>query len=157
MGKEQKYYGSASLTNGTRVSLTEEQAKALWQMAEDAKAKRASAMPTAQDALRALISAEERLRELGWSRGGGLRVRRGDECAVAEQGSTGMWKGRFDEDGKYVHFGDCVADPRKTFLKPLVDLTDDERSHMGECDRREAEAHTAMIERFAALSQGGGE
>lgn len=145
MGEDREFYGSASMSDGTRVALTEEQAKAFWKMAEDAKAQRAETMPTAEDALRALISAEDRLRELGWSRGGGLRVKRGDDCAVAEQGSTGMWKGWFDNDGKYVHFGDYVSDPRKTFLKPLADLTEDERKHMEACDQREAEAYRSMI------------
>ena len=151
------YHGHMTMADGSHVPLTKEEAEALLAAVEAEKAKRANDMPTALDALRALISAEERLRDLGWSRGGGLRVRRGDECAVAEQGSTGMWKGWFDDDGKYVHFGDCVSDPRKTFLKPLADLMDDERAHMIECDRREAEAYSTMIEGFAALSQGGGE
>lgn len=145
MGDDPKFYGSASMVDGTRIALTEGEAKAFWQMAEDAKASRAETMPTAQDALRALIAAEERLRELGWSRGGGLRIKPGEHCAVAEQGSTGIWKGWLDDERKYVHYGDCCSDPRKTFLKPLADLTDNERAHMSECDRREAEAFTAMI------------
>lgn len=145
MGDDREFYGSASMADGTRVALTKDQAKAFWQMAEDAKAHRAETMPTAQDALQALIAAEERLRELGWSRGGGLRVKPGEECAVAEQGSTGIWKGWLDDERKYVHYGDCCSDPRKTFLKPLTDLTDVERAHMEECDRREAEAYSAMI------------
>lgn len=139
------YHGHMTLADGSHIPLTKDDAEALWAAVEVAKAKRAETMPTAQDALRALTTAEERLRELGWTRGGGLRVKRGDECAVAEQGSTGMWKGWFDNDGKYVHYGDCCSDPRKTFLKPLADLTDDERAHMEECDRREAEAFSAMI------------
>lgn len=151
------YHGHMTMADGSHVPLTKEDAEALWAAVEAEKARRANDMPTAQDALRALISAEQRLRELGWARGGGLRVNRGDKCAVAEQGSTGIWKGWLDSDGKYVHYGDCASDPRKTFLKPLADLTDDEHAHMAECDRREAEAHSAMIERFAALSQGGGE
>ena len=145
MAEDRELYGIASMADGTRVPLTQEQAKEFWLMAEEAKAKRAEAMPTAEDALRALITAEERLRELGWSRGGGLRVKRGDDCAVAEQGSTGMWKGWLDHDGAYVHYGDCVSSRQKVFLKPLSDLSDDERKHMEACDRREAEAYRSMI------------
>lgn len=141
-------HGSATLADGTRVALTPEDAKAIWQHAEKSQAKRAEMMPTAEDALRALIQAEQRLRELGWWRGGGLCVRRGDDCAVAEQGSTGIWKGWLDADGKFVHFGDCVANPQKTFLKPLADLTEAERQHMDQCDRREAEAFSAMLGRL---------
>lgn len=115
--------------------------------------KRALEMPTAQDALRVMIAAEQRLQELGWWRGGGLRIKRGDECAVAETGSTGMWRGRLDAEGKYVHHGDCVSDPRKCWLKPLSDLTDGERAWMEECDRREAEAYEAMLGRYASLNE----
>lgn len=142
------YSGSATLTDGTRVPLSSDQAEDLWKMADDAKTARAEAMPTAQDALRTLLQAEDRLRELGWWRGGGLKVRRGDECAVAEQGSTGIWKGRLDAEGKFVHYGDSVSSPQKTFLKPLADLTEDERQHMNACDRDAAEAYAAMIDRF---------
>lgn len=145
MGEDREFYGSASMSDGTRVALTSEQAKALWQRAEEAKAQRAETMPTAQDALRALIAAEERLRELGWSRGGSLRVKRGDYCAVAEQGSTGIWKGWLDQDGAYVHYGDCASSRQKVFLKPLADLTEDERKHMEACDQREVEAYRSMI------------
>lgn len=145
MGEDRKFYGSASMADGTRVALTEEQAKAFWKMAEDAKAQRAETMPTAEDALRALVAAEERLRELGWSRGGGLSVKRGDDCAVAEQGSTGIWKGWLDQDGTYVHYGDCASSRQRVFLKPLADLTEDERKHMEACDQRESEAYNSMI------------
>lgn len=138
-------YGHATMVDGSHVPLTKEDAEAIWAAVETSRAKREAQMPTARDALSALISAETRLRELGWMRGGGLKVRRGDDCAVAEQGSTGMWKGLFDDDGKYVHYGDCASDPRRTFLKPLAELTPDEAEWMRECDQREAAAYQAMI------------
>lgn len=149
---DKQFYGHKTLLDGSHVPLTEEEAESIWSAVEEARAKRAEQMPTAVEALRALIDAEDRLRELGWSRGGGLRVRKGDECAVAEQGSTGMWKGRLDTDGRYVHFGDCVSAPRKTFLKPLSDLSEEERRHMEQCDRREAEAYAAMLQRMPEQS-----
>jgi hypothetical protein len=146
-----EYHGHKTLTDGSHVPLSKDEAEALWKSVEDARDKRNAAMPTARDALSALIDAETRLRDLGWSLGGGLRVRRGDECAVTQMGSTGMWRGRVDDEGKYVHFGDSVASPRKCFLKPLADLTPDERSWMEECDKREAEAMSAMMDRYAAM------
>jgi hypothetical protein len=142
-------YGHMTLIDGSHVPLANEEAEALWKVAEQSKANRADAMPTAQDALRALIQAEERLRELGWWRGGGLRVRRGDKCAVAAQGSTGIWSGRLDADGTFVDYVDAVSKRDKVFLKPLDQLSDDERQHMEECDRQEAAAFTAMMGRMA--------
>lgn len=147
MSGANKYFGHRTLVDGTHVPLTENEAGAIMQYVEDARIKREDNMPTAQDALRAMIEAKQRLQELGWWQGGGLRVKRGDECAVAETGSTGMWRGRLASDGKYVHYGDCVSDPRKCWLKPLSDLTDDERAWMEECDKREAEAFKAWLDR----------
>lgn len=140
-------YGHITLIDGSHVALAKEQAEALWEMAEQSRKRRAEALPTVEDTLRAFIQAEERMRELGWWRGGGLRVKKGDDCAVVEPGSTGIFKGWFDTDGQYVHYCDCVSSPRKTFLKPLADLTDEERRHMDECMRREESAYSAMIER----------
>lgn len=146
-----EYHGHKTLIDGSHVPLSKEEAEALWAAVEDERTKRNAAMPTAKDALSALIDAETRLRDLGWSRGGGLRVRTGDECAVSEMGSTGMWRGRLDDEGKYVHYGDCVSSRQKCFLKPLADLTPDERAWMEECDKREAEAYSAMLDRYAAM------
>lgn len=140
-----QYHGHKTLTDGTHVPLTADEAKALWDMADAAKAKRAEDMPVARDALTHMLAAQQRMQELGWWQGGGLRVRAGDECAVAEFGSTGMWRGRVDDEGKYVHYGDSVTDRRRAWLKPLDALTDDERTHMEECDRREAEAYAAQF------------
>lgn len=142
-----EYHGHKTFADGHHEPLTKEEAETLWLAVEAARTKRAEAMPTGQNALRAMIDAQERLHELGWWKGGGLRVRRGDECAVAETGSTGMWRGRVDAEGEYVHFGDCVRKPRDCWLKPLADLTDDERAWMEECDRNEAEASQAWLDR----------
>lgn len=141
-------YGHKTLIDGSHVPLTEDEAAALWKLVEDAKDKRAVDMPTARDALSVLIDAKQRLNELGWWQGGGLRVRRGDECAVAETGSTGMWRGHVDAEGEFVQFGDYSQKPRNVWLKPLSDLTPEERAWMDECDRREARAYDAMLSRL---------
>jgi hypothetical protein len=135
-----EYHGHKTLIDGTHVPLTKDEAEALWKSAERARELRAETMPGVQDALRTMLDAKQRMQELGWWQGGGLRVKRGDECAVAEFGSTGIWRGHIDVDGKYVHYADCVSNPRKVWLKPLTDLTDDERAHMERCDQREREA-----------------
>ena len=144
-----KYHGHKTMADGSHVPLTEGEADAIWKDIEEADARRAQDMPTAHDALRVMIAARHRLQELGWWEGGGLRVKRGDECAVAQTGSTGMWRGRLDSERKYVHYGDSASVPHGCWLKPLADLADDERAWMEECDRREAEAYAAMIDRYA--------
>lgn len=149
-----EYHGHKTLIDGSHIPLTRDEADGLWKMAEDAKAQRAEAMPTAQDALRLLIQAKERLNELGW-REGNFCIRANDECAVAQTGSTGMWKGWLDDERKYVHHGDSVNSPRDVWLKPMTDLSDDERRHMDECDKREAEAYAAAVVRYAAMGEDG--
>lgn len=146
------YHGHRTMPDGSHEPLSKDEAEALWRAVEARNADRAEAMPTAQDALRAIINAKQRLNDLGWREGGGLSVRRGDECAVAQSGSTGIWHGHLDAQGEYVHFCDCVAKPRDAWLKPLSDLSPEERTWMEECDKREAEAYRAMIDRLPAQS-----
>jgi hypothetical protein len=148
-----EYHGHKTLIDGTHVPLTSDEAEALWKAVEAEKVRREETMPTARDALGMLIQAQQRLNELGWWLGGGLRVRRGDECAVAQTGSTGMWTGHVDDE--YVTFADSVSKPRDVWLKPLADLTDDERQHMDECNRREAIAFEADMKRYASLAEDG--
>jgi hypothetical protein len=142
------YYGHKTLADGSHQPLTKDEAQAIRDWVDAAAAKRASDMPTAKDALSALIQAEQRLKELGWWKGGGLRVRRGDDCAVAETGSTGMWTGHYAEDGQYVFHGDYVSSPQKLWLKPLAELTSEERAWIAECDQREREDHKREVARL---------
>lgn len=144
------YYGHKTLADGSHVPLTKDEAAEIIARIEASEAKRAADMPTARDALAELIRAEQRLKDLGWWRGGGLRVRRGDDCAVVEQGSTGMWSGHYQADGKYVLFADCVKGPRDVWLKPLADLTPEERAWMAECDKSVSDD----IERMGAVLGG---
>lgn len=146
-----EFHGHKTMADGSRVPLTGEEAEAIWKAVETARARRDAAMPTAKDALEAISAAHSRMNDLGWWLGVGLRVRRGDECAVAQSGSTGMWRGRVDAEGKWVHFGDGVSDPRKCWLKPISDLTPEELAWMTECNQREAEAYSAMINRLAEV------
>jgi len=149
---EAEYYGHKTMIDGSHEPLTKDEADSLWKYVEERKAQRAASMPTAEAALSQFIEAKQRLQELGWWQGGGLRVKRGDECAVAEFGSSGIFRGWVDEEGKYVHYADCVSDPRKCWLKPLADLTDDERKHMDECEALDKIAHEAEMNRLTAQS-----
>ena len=149
MAEDRGYYGHKTMADGSHVPLTKDEADALLDDLAAAQSKRAADIPSVRDALSALIAAEERLRELGWWRGGGLRVRRGDECAVIQQGSTGMWRGHYEADGQYVLFADSVCGPRECWMKPLGELTADERAWMEECDKHEAEAQEVLLRRLA--------
>lgn len=145
------YYGHKTLEDGSHVPLTKDEAEALSAWVETARAKRAADMPTAKDALSALIQAEHRLQDLGWWKGGGLKVRRGDDCAVVEMGSTGMWPGHYEADSGMVIYADCCRAPRDVWLKPLSDLTPDERAWMEECDRRDRESHEREFARHPSV------
>lgn len=147
-----EYHGHKTMADGSRVPLTKDEVADLVAKIEESAAKRQTDMPTVRDALSMLCDAEQRLRELGWWRGGGLRVRRGDACAVIQHGSTGMWSGRYQEDGEYVLFGDSVCRPRDCWMKPLSDLTPDERAWMEECDQKEREAQDAFARRCQLLA-----
>jgi hypothetical protein len=153
VGKRDGYFGHKTMVDGTHVPLTEGEADALWKRVEELKAKRQADMPTAEDALRVMIEARQRMNELGWWLGGGLRVRKGDECAISETGSTGIWRGYVDAEGEYAHYSDCVSRPRDVWLKPLADLTPEERARMEACDKDAAEYQRAMFSRFAAAEQ----
>ena len=58
---DKRYSGSVTLENGRRVALSEDHARALWEGAEAAKAKRAVDMPTAVSALAEIGRASSRL------------------------------------------------------------------------------------------------
>ena len=146
-----EHHGHKTLLDGTHVPLSADEAKALWQAAEDAKARRDAAMPRVQDALGAVLDAQQRLHDLGWREGGGLRVKRGEPVAVAEFGSTGIWTGWIEADGKHVHYADSMRDTRKTWMKPVADLTEDEREHLAKCDAMEREMAEAELKRFEAI------
>lgn len=149
----EKYHGHATLEDGSHVPLTAELAKALWEAAERSAADRAALMPTSRDAMRVISDAHQRMNALGWWKGGGLRVKSGDECAVREDTSTGIWSGWIDADGEFVHYCGYVSAPRKVWLKPIADLTEDERSQMTECDERERRWLEDEIERWSIEDQ----
>lgn len=76
--------------------LRQSEADALWRSIQDEKAKRAEAMPTEQDAVRAMWSAYQRLRELGW-REAHYAPRDGRDLLFVEAGSTGIHRGHVDD------------------------------------------------------------
>jgi hypothetical protein len=145
------YHGHMTMKDGSHRALSADEDEALWWAMERSAEDRARLMPTSDDAMRVIFDAQQRMKALGWRKGLGIiGVKRGDECAVREDGSTGIWSGWVDQDGKYVNYCDCVSDPRKVWLKPLADLTEDERTKMAECDKDNREFHGRIIQSLIA-------
>lgn len=141
-----KHHGSMRLANGTRVELSAEEAKAIWDRFKQVDAERAAQMPTAVAALSVLSGAVERLKQLGW-RDARYCPRDGSEFAVCEIGSTGMWSAFFHDD--LIHYGDCVSSPRGMFFKPIDKLSDDEREVMERGDKEVAAEIDRMGDMFS--------
>lgn len=150
-----EYHGHMTMKDGSHEPMTKEMAQALWDASERSAEYRARLMPTSDDAMRVILDAQQRMRALGWRKGLGFLsgVKRGEECAVREDGSTGIWSGWIDQDGTYVNYCDCVTDPRKVWLKPLSDLSEDERAKMAECDKDDREFHDRMIRSLIAADE----
>jgi len=144
------YHGHMTHKDGSHTYLSKEEVDDLVASFEKHNAEMASLMPQAWDALGVIGRATERLRKLGWRKGGGLAVRKGDECAVIQIGSTGMWSGWLDDDRKYVHYSGCVSSPEKVWLKPLAELTEEERAYMAYCDKDSAEYMEGEFSRWSA-------
>jgi len=150
---DDEYHGHMTHKDGSHTPLSKKEAQALWDHLEEDDKKRAAEMPEPWDATRQIIRAKERLRKLGWAEGGGFAVKKGDDCAVIELGSTGMWSGWLDHEGKYIHYaGDC-SHRRKVWAKPLNKLTDAEREKMKDGDRDAAESMEHECRAMAAMSE----
>lgn len=86
--------------------LTRTEADALWAAADAAKKARAEAMPTEQDAVRAMWSAWERLRELGWKEA--CYAPTDAALRLVEPGSSGIHVGH--ADGEWPHKSFWIAE-----------------------------------------------
>lgn len=85
--------------------LTRAEADAMWDAAEAAKKARTEAMPTEQDAVRAMWSAWERLRELGWKEA--CYAPTDKALKLIEPGSSGIHVGH--ADGEWPHKSFWIA------------------------------------------------
>jgi hypothetical protein len=130
MSEDRFKHGWRTMSDGSRVPLQPQDAADLHAAIQKIVADRAVKLPTAVAALSAVSEATERLRELGWST---IGPRDGEEKAMIQFGSTGMWHAF--RHGDYYHSEDCVYGLRdKTlFFKPIDDLTDDERERVAYC------------------------
>lgn len=87
--------GWGTTTDGEHVAIRKDFADALWQSVEDEKTKRASDMPTDQDAIYALNAAIRRLKELGWQ-DPVYAPKDGSQLDLIEPGSTGIHQGHYE-------------------------------------------------------------
>lgn len=137
MADDHEFHGSMTMSDGSHVPLSADEAKAIWDTIERHRAERAERLPDTYSALAALNSALERLRELGWSDSRHCPSD-GSQFAVCEIGSTGIWAAFYSLD--WIHYSDsCVAPGRSTLWKALDKLTDDEKATMAECAKSDAE------------------
>lgn len=130
------YHGSMTMADGSRVALSADEAKSLWDSIEKATAERAVRLPDAHACLAAMSSASSRMKELGW-RESTYCPRDGSLFAVCEIGSTGMWTANFS--GEYIIYADCVKKPgRHMFFKPLDMLDEGEKARVFNGDKEAA-------------------
>ena len=102
--------GWGTTADGQHVPIHKDFAEALWQAADDEKAKRETDMPTEQDAINALNQAVKRLHELGWQ-DPVYAPKDGSQLDLIEPGSTGIhrgaYTGKWPNGSWWIYDGDC--------------------------------------------------
>ena len=140
--------GWKTMLDGSRIPMSEDEASNLWNIVEQKQAEQAAAYPTTHSALRAYIDADERMRDLGW-RSTIFDLEDGDEVAVAERGSTGIFRAVWVKP--YLHYQDCVSNMGKHFVKRVDDLTEDEAETMARCEADHLEYMQAQTKTMQTL------
>ncbi len=117
--------GWATLEDGSRVQLSQEECEALIANVEANEARKAELMPTTQEAVRLMFDAYDRLRKLGWSQGC-YCPKDGTEFAIIQHGSTGIFTGHYQGEWPkgYVHCEDEVSHPDGLLWKSIDKLTE---------------------------------
>lgn len=108
---EAKYGGSVTMADGTRRTLSPEEAEQLWLDAERRRTERAERMPDEQSAIRQMTDAFDRLKDLGW-RDAIYCPKDGTLFDAIEAGSTGIhdcnYQGKWPDGHWWVFWeGDC--------------------------------------------------
>lgn len=91
----EEYFGHATLSDGSHVALSHEEAKEIWERAERRQKERAERLPDEQTALKVMFDAYDRLKELGWSEAV-YCPKDGSSFEVIEPGSTGIFRCHYD-------------------------------------------------------------
>lgn len=92
-----KFYGSATMTDGSRVELTEQQAEALWKSAEASRAVIEVKYPDEASCLKAMCEAFHRLKDFGWSEAM-YCPKDGSSFDAIEAGSSGIHRCHYSGD-----------------------------------------------------------
>lgn len=141
-------HGWKTMLDGSRVPLSETEISDLSRWVENKRAEQAAAYPTTHSALRAYIDADARMRDLGWV-STIFDLDDGAELAVAERGSTGIFRAVWVKP--YLHYHDCVASMGKNFIKRIADLTPDEAETMARCEADHLKFMEAQTKTMQAL------
>ncbi|RVT96209.1 hypothetical protein EOD42_13920 [Rhodovarius crocodyli] len=124
--------GSYTDKDGVRRQMSPDEARALWDQAQAAKARRHELMPDEPSALRFLSSAYYRLQELGWMEAK-YGPKDGSEVRAIQAGSTGIFAARYSgiwPDGHWLMFDGTdawVAEPLLVRLLPEAEAARAER------------------------------
>jgi hypothetical protein len=109
--------------------LTRAEADALWERVEAKRKARAEAMPTEEDAVRAMWSAYQRLRELGWKEIMYMSSEKHGTVRLIEPGSSGIHEGHYmgewPKGDWWLHEGGDLWPSRPCLAKPKSAATDD--------------------------------
>ncbi len=142
--------GWATLEDGSRVQLSQEECEALIANVEANEARKAEMMPTSREAVRLMFDAYDRLKKLGW-RQGCYCPKDGTEFAVIEHGSTGIFTGRYSGEWPkgYVHVEDEVCRPNGILWKPIDKLTEWEEE-MRQKSSQSTAGHMARLRTMAS-------
>lgn len=149
---EGKYYGSATLKDGRRVQLSQDEVASLMAAVDESMRKRVEMMPDTAAALNLRGNVDQRLREMGWRED--LPRSEGEEFALIEHGSSGIFSASIH--GEFVRYAGCVGrakDRHRYKHKALDKLTDDERATMAKCDEDNREWLDRELKSFAAMDE----
>jgi len=145
-----RFSGHKTMVDGSHVPLTHDEAKALWEAMEAARAALAARLPHTAAALNAICGGKQRLRELGW-RDGSYCPKDGTDFAAIEFGSTGIFTGHFPGKWPYdfAYVEAYGVHPHAFMWKAIADLTPEE-----EDARQRSRASTiAEMDRLGRMAQ----
>lgn len=112
--------------------LTRAEADAIWERCEADKAKRAADMPTEEDAVRAMWSAYQRLKELGWKEAMYMSSERLGTMRIITPGSSGIHEGHYSGEWAtgswWLHDSGDLWPANPCLAKPLPSTQQGERN-----------------------------